>query len=126
MCESRDTRTALMNGFRLRCPKCGNGKLFRGYLKVKACCESCALDLTPQRADDGPAYVVILLVCHIAGVAMHLMYKPFVDAPLVLALIISVGAIALSLAMLPPVKGGFVAIQWAKGMHGFGKVKSTD
>ncbi|MEY8880889.1 DUF983 domain-containing protein [Donghicola sp. XS_ASV15] len=123
MCDSRDTKLALKNGLRSRCPKCGEGKLFQSYLKVKASCDACGLDLTPQRADDGPAYVVILLVCHIAGVAMHLMYKPFLDNPLVPALIISLGAVALSLAMLPPVKGAFVAMQWAKGMHGFGKAK---
>ncbi len=126
MCESRDTKTALKNGVRLRCPKCGKGKLFQSYLKVESNCDACGLDLTPQRADDGPAYVVILLVCHIAGVAMHLMYKPFVDNPLALALIVSIGAIVLSLTMLPPVKGAFVAIQWAKGMHGFGVAKSAN
>ncbi len=120
MCEQRDTRDASLKGLRLRCPDCGEGKLFSGYLKVAPTCAACGLDLTPQRADDGPAYVVILLVCHIMGFAMHLMYKSFLDNPLMLALILGGGTVALSLAMLPPVKGMIVAIQWAKGMHGFG------
>lgn len=41
-------------------------------------------------------------------------------------LTLSIDAVALSLAMLPPVKGAFEAIQWAKGMHGFGVAKSAN
>ena len=117
--EKELTRAAMKNGAKSRCPRCGEGHLFRGYLKVAASCDRCGLDLTPQRADDGPAYITILIVCHIAGVALHLMHKPFADNPLMLALIISAGSVALSLAMLPPIKGAIVGIQWAKGMHGF-------
>ncbi|NIY72341.1 DUF983 domain-containing protein [Marivivens donghaensis] len=120
MCETRNTKDAVLKGMRLRCPNCGEGHLFSGYLKVAPACERCGLDFTPQRADDGPAYIVILLVCHIFGVALHLFYQQFLDNPLMLALILSAVAIVMSLAMLPPVKGMMVAIQWAKGMHGFG------
>ena len=120
MCETKDTKSAMLKGARLRCPQCGEGKLFDSYLKVTASCDACGLDLTPQRADDGPAYIVILLVCHIVGFAMHLMYKSFLDDPLMLALIFGGAALTLSLVLLPPVKGMVVAIQWAKGMHGFG------
>ena len=67
MCETKDTKSAMLKGARLRCPQCGEGKLFDSYLKVTASCDACGLDLTPQRADDGPAYIVILLVCHIVG-----------------------------------------------------------
>lgn len=115
----RDMKTALMNGMRLRCPCCGEGKLFRGYLKVADHCQHCGQDFTAQRADDGPAYVVILIMCHIMGVVLHLTFNSFRDDPLTLALILAAVAIAASLVMLPPVKGAFVAIQWAKRMHGF-------
>lgn len=115
----RDMKTALMNGLRLRCPCCGEGKLFRGYLKVADHCQHCGQDFTAQRADDGPAYVVILIMCHIMGVVLHLTFNGFRDDPLTLALILAAVAIAASLVMLPPVKGAFVAIQWAKRMHGF-------
>jgi uncharacterized protein (DUF983 family) len=120
MCESRDTKTAMLKGARLRCPKCGEGALFSSYLKVAPNCDVCGLDYSPQRADDGPAYIVILLVCHIVGVALHVFYQTFADNPLMLALILSGLSIGLSLVLLPPVKGAIVAIQWAKGMHGFG------
>ncbi len=115
----RDLKTALMHGMRLRCPCCGAGKLFRGYLKVAERCHECGQDFTPQRADDGPAYVVILLMCHIMGFVMHLTFEGFREDPLTLALILAAVAICASLALLPPVKGAFVAIQWAKRMHGF-------
>ncbi|PRY85048.1 DUF983 domain-containing protein [Donghicola tyrosinivorans] len=115
----RDMKTALLNGLRLRCPCCGEGKLFRGYLKVADHCQHCGQDFTAQRADDGPAYVVILIMCHIMGVVLHLTFNGFRDDPLTLALILAAVAIAASLVMLPPVKGAFVAIQWAKRMHGF-------
>lgn len=120
MCEQRNTKDAVLKGMLLRCPHCGEGKLFSSYLKVVPSCQHCGLDLTPQRADDGPAYIVILIVCHLVGFALHLTYKSFLDDPLMLALILGTGVIVLSLAMLPPVKGMVVAIQWAKGMHGFG------
>ena len=63
--EKRDVWTALKRGFRGRCPRCGEGKLFRAFLKVDDHCSVCGLDFTPHRADDLPAYLVIVIVGHI-------------------------------------------------------------
>ena len=63
--EKRDVWTALKRGFRGRCPRCGEGKLFRAFLKVDDHCSVCKLDFTPHRADDLPAYLVIVIVGHI-------------------------------------------------------------
>ena len=63
--EKRDVWTALKRGFRCRCPRCGEGKLFRAFLKVDDHCSVCGLDFTPHRADDLPAYLVIVIVGHI-------------------------------------------------------------
>ncbi|NDV50313.1 DUF983 domain-containing protein [Salipiger sp. PrR003] len=115
----RNMKLALTRGLRLRCPRCGEGKLFKGYLKVADCCEACGLDYTHQRADDGPAYVVILIVGHLVGFTLPVMFEWMRDNPALLAASVSALAIALSLLMLPRVKGGFVAFQWAKEMHGF-------
>ncbi len=115
----RDLRAALKRGLRCKCPRCGEGSVFKGYLKVRPECGACGLDLTPQRADDGPAYVIILLVGHIIGFALPLFFEAFRDNPLLVACLLSAVAIALSLALLPPVKALFVAFQWAKSMHGF-------
>ena len=118
--DERDMRTALKRGLRSRCPRCGEGGLFDGYLKVKPTCPECGLDLTPQRADDGPAYVVILTVGHLVGFSLPIFFEALRDHPLVVACTLSTLAILLSLVMLRPVKGMFVAFQWAKHMHGFG------
>ena len=63
--EKRDLWTAMKRGFRGRCPRCGEGKLFRAFLKVDNNCSVCGLDFTPHRADDLPAYLVIVIVGHI-------------------------------------------------------------
>jgi uncharacterized protein (DUF983 family) len=119
--SARDTKEAVKNGLRCKCPRCGKGALFSSYLKVQADCPTCGLDLTPQRADDGPAYVVILIVCHIVGITLGILWENFRMEPMTMVAILSVLAILLSLTLLPPVKGAFVAIQWANRMHGFGR-----
>src|SRR5437660_6467192 len=63
--EKRDLWGAMKRGFRCRCPRCGEGKLFRAFLKVDNNCSVCGLDYTPHRADDLPAYLVIVIVGHI-------------------------------------------------------------
>jgi hypothetical protein len=55
----------MKRGFRGRCPRCGEGKLFRAFLKVDNHCSVCGLDFTPHRADDLPAYLVIVIVGHL-------------------------------------------------------------
>src|ERR1700712_345892 len=63
--EKRNAWTAIKRGLRGRCPRCGEGKLFRAFLKVDDHCRVCGLDFTPHRADDLPAYLVIVIVGHI-------------------------------------------------------------
>ncbi|WP_213396404.1 DUF983 domain-containing protein [Yoonia sp.] len=116
----RPTKPAIMNGLRCRCPNCGQGKLFDRYLHVADTCPNCGEELFHHRADDGPAYLVILLVAHIIGFAIHFMWVAWRPDPWVMATVLSLGAVALSLALLPPMKGLMVGIQWARRMHGFG------
>ncbi|WP_424176814.1 DUF983 domain-containing protein [Yoonia sp. TsM2_T14_4] len=116
----RPTKPAIMNGLRCRCPNCGQGKLFDHYLHVADTCAQCGEDLSHHRADDGPAYLVILLVAHIIGFAIHFMWVAWRPDPWVMATVLSLGAVGLSLALLPPMKGMIVGIQWARRMHGFG------
>lgn len=123
--EAGNLKPALKRGACLKCPRCGQGKMFRSYLKVADNCASCGLDLTPQRADDGPAYIVILIVAHLIGFALAPMFSLLGDEPALIAVVLSLVAIVLSLAMLPPVKGMFVALQWVKGMHGFDPLRAT-
>jgi uncharacterized protein (DUF983 family) len=112
---------ALRRGFSGRCPNCGEGKLFRAYLKVVDRCEVCHEDLSHQRADDAPAYFTIVIVGHfiVAGVLATEFIAP--DSPFwVPALVWSAAALVASLLLLPRIKGSLVALQWANRMHGFG------
>jgi len=117
--EKRDVWTSIKRGFRGRCPRCGEGKLFRAFLKVDNNCSVCGLDFTPHRADDLPAYLVIVIVGHIVvptALFIETDYSPPVGLQLAIYLPFTLVA---SLALLQPVKGAVVGIQWALRMHGF-------
>jgi uncharacterized protein (DUF983 family) len=117
--EKRDLWSSLRRGFRGRCPRCGEGKLFRTFLKVDNCCSVCRLDFTPHRADDLPAYLVIVIVGHIM-VPTALLIETDYSPPVWLQLAIYLPLTALmSLALLQPVKGAVLGLQWALRMHGF-------
>lgn len=118
--EDRPVKPALLRGWRRRCPACGQGALFEGYLKVRGACPSCGEDLHHQRADDGPAYMTILLVGHLMAPMMLWVFVTYRPTPLTLITGFTLGCISLSLYLLPRFKGGLVALQWAKRMHGFG------
>jgi uncharacterized protein (DUF983 family) len=117
--DKRNVWTSLKRGLRGRCPRCGEGKLFRAFLKVDDHCSVCGLDFTPHRADDLPAYLVIVIVGHLV-VPMILWietdYAPAVWLQLSIYLPLT---LILSLALLQPVKGAVVGMQWALRMHGF-------
>src|SRR5258707_3123477 len=83
--EKRDVWTAIKRGFRGRCPRCGEGKLFRAFLKVDNNCSVCGLDFTPHRADDLPAYLVIIIVGHLV-VPTALLIEPDFSPPVWLQL----------------------------------------
>jgi uncharacterized protein (DUF983 family) len=115
----RDIWTAMKRGFRGRCPRCGEGKLFRAFLKVDNNCSVCGLDFTPHRADDLPAYLVIVIVGHLM-VPLVLMIETNYSPPVALQLAIYLPATLIaSLLLLQPVKGTVVGVQWALRMHGF-------
>ena len=116
-------KTAMWRGVRLRCPACGEGKLFARYLKVADACPACEEPLHHHRADDLPAYVLIVVMGHVlvscaTFVEMH--YRPpyWVHAALWIPL-----CFALALGLLPPIKGAIVGIQWFMGMHDFAEAK---
>lgn len=118
--SERSIKPALLRGWRRKCPNCGSGPLLSGYLKVRESCPTCEQELHHHRADDGPAYLTILIVGHLMAPIIHVMYTQFRPDPLVMASILSVGCVGLSLYLLPRLKGAIVGFQWAKRMHGFG------
>ena len=115
----RNVWTALTRGLRGRCPRCGEGKLFRAFLKVDDHCSVCKQDFTPHRADDLPAYLVIVIVGHVM-VPLALTIETHFSPPVPLQLSIYLpGTLIASLLLLQPVKGAVVGFQWALRMHGF-------
>lgn len=118
--STRDRWQAVMRGFRMRCPNCGRGALFRAYLKVNDTCPVCGEELFHHRADDAPPYLTILVVGHIVG-ALMLIVEELDDAlPIWIHMVVwPVLALSLSLLLLPRFKGALIAFQWALRMHGF-------
>jgi len=117
--EKRDLWTAMKRGFRCRCPRCGEGKMFRAFLKTANNCSVCGLDFTPHRADDLPAYLVIVIVGHIV-VPTILWIETNYTTPVWISFAAYLPfTFVASLALLQPVKGAVVGLQWALRMHGF-------
>ena len=115
----RPLRPALLNGLLCRCPNCGEGPIFKGFLKVRDDCAVCGEELHHHRADDGPAYLTILIVGHIMAPLIIWLYSTFRPEPLVLATGLTIATVALSLFLLPRLKGAIIAFQWSRMMGGF-------
>jgi uncharacterized protein (DUF983 family) len=110
---------SIKRGMLNSCPACGSGKLFRKYLKVVDNCAACGEAYHHHRADDLPAYLVILVLGHVLVGGFMLTDLAF-PAPgwVHFAIWAPIGVIA-SLLSLQPIKGGVVGLQWALKMHGF-------
>lgn len=96
-----------------KCPRCGQGPLFEGFLGLRTTCAHCNLDFAKADAGDGPAVFVIFIVGFVAvGAAFILKFAWY--APAWLAFTGSAGlAIALTLALLRPLKATLIALQYA-------------
>lgn len=117
-----ETGVAVLRGARCRCPACGRGRLFGRFLKVAPACTQCGQEFHHHRADDFPPYIVMFLVGHLVGYGIYLSETRIDDVPLWLhAALWPSLAVGLSLALLQPVKGAVVGLQYGLGMHGFGR-----
>jgi uncharacterized protein (DUF983 family) len=124
--HERPLKPALLRGWKRVCPNCGSGPIFNGYLTVREACPVCSQELHHHRADDGPAYVTILIAGHLLGPLMLAAFEIFRPDPILLSLIFILFFVALALFLLPRIKGAFINLQWAKRMHGFAeKTAST-
>jgi uncharacterized protein (DUF983 family) len=116
---------ALWRGFRGRCPACGEGRMFRAFLKVNDACPHCGEELYHHRADDFPAYLVIVIVGHILVPIVLAVETNFTPAVWISMTLWPLSALVMALSLLQPVKGAVVAIQWYGGMHGFEPAKKA-
>ena len=115
----RSVFQGMLRGARGRCPACGEGRLFRRYLKVVEHCPVCQEALHHHRADDAPPYFTIVIAGHLLVpllIAFEVAFRPslWIHAAIWIPV-----TLALCLALLPVVKGAIVGLQWALYMHGF-------
>lgn len=121
---ARPVKIAVMRGVRGRCPVCGAGAIFEGYLTVAPRCTVCGEEFHHHRADDLPPYLTILLVGHVVVTGLLITERLFHPAEWVqMAIWLPVTA-GLALAVIRPIKGAVVGLQWALRMHGFGRART--
>ncbi|MCC7425926.1 MAG: DUF983 domain-containing protein [Alphaproteobacteria bacterium] len=109
---------ALRRGLSCRCPACGEGALFAGFLRPRAQCSACGTRLDNIRADDAPPYFTIFAVGHIVIPLMLMVersYKPdlWLHAAIWLPL-----TLVLALAFIRPIKGATLGVMMALGLAG--------
>jgi uncharacterized protein (DUF983 family) len=118
---ARPVAPAILRGLRGRCPACGTGPIFAGYLAVAPSCSVCGEELHHHRADDLPPYLTILAVGHVVVSGLLVterLFRPEIWVQM--AIWLPVTALT-ALAVIRPIKGGVVGLQWALRMHGFGR-----
>ena len=105
------------SGITGRCPRCGEGALYDGFLNVADGCTACGLDYSGQNSGDGSAFFIIMIVGFVVvglPLALEGMFAPPVWLHMVLWLPLS---LILTLAMMRPAKGILIALQYKYGIH---------
>ena len=124
--EPRDKMQSLIRGAHEKCPNCGEGSVFTSYLKVSDNCKNCDEELHHERSDDAAPYFTIFVVGHII-VPLLLILETRIFPPYWIYIAIGVPLlIALTLFILPRVKGALIGWQWALYMHGFDPNEATN
>ena len=122
--KTRDRLQAMLRGVRKKCPGCGRGAVFSGFLKVADSCNHCGEELHHQKSDDAAPYFTILIIGHIT-VPLLLLVERYLHPPVwVYAATLIPLVISLALLILPRIKGAIIGLQWALRMHGFGGDKT--
>jgi uncharacterized protein (DUF983 family) len=99
-------------GLTCRCPRCGRGKLFAGFLNVAPACAACGLDYGFADSGDGPAVFVIFVVAPIVVVLALILEAVAHPAPYVHLIVWLPVTVILSLALLRPFKATLLALQY--------------
>ncbi|MEQ8968504.1 MAG: DUF983 domain-containing protein [Azospirillaceae bacterium] len=114
MTRDRGTRPVswLGTGVACRCPRCGEGRLFTGFLTVVDRCESCGLPLAEHDSGDGPAVLLIFVLGFVVVPIVLWIEMAFRPALWVHAIVSLVLVLGLALAMLRPAKAMMLALQY--------------
>jgi uncharacterized protein (DUF983 family) len=119
--EGRPTATfagTLLRGLRRRCPACGTGRIFDGYLKLAERCPDCGLETGEFRADDAPPYFTILLVGHLIVPSMLATEQTWHPPEWVHFSLWPPLALLFTLLLLPRIKGAVVGAMWSFRIRG--------
>jgi uncharacterized protein (DUF983 family) len=112
MSDRLSSPSPFVSGLTCRCPRCGKGRLFSGFLQVAPRCEACGLDFAFADSGDGPAIFVIFVVAPVVIVLAFIFEALVHPAPYVHLIVWIPVTILLSLALLRPFKGTLVALQY--------------
>ena len=107
---------ALGRGLLGRCPVCGKGRIFSGFLRVVTECSDCHAPLGLARADDAPPYFTILIVGHIVIPAMLIMQKTMDPSTWLLSTVFLPLTVVLSVGLIRPIKGATVGLMLSFNM----------
>ena len=102
--------TAIGRGLRGRCPACGKGRIFNGFLTVVPACQECGAPLGLARADDAPPYFTILVVGHIIIPLLFIVDRTEQLPVWMMSAIFLPLTLALTLSLIRPIKGGTVGL----------------
>lgn len=106
------SKSILATGLACRCPRCGQGRLFSGYLQIVPACEVCGLSFAGSDTADGPAFFVMMPLSIISAV-LALLFEVYAQPPLWQHVLIWPTFIAISIGLLlRPMKGTLVAMQY--------------
>lgn len=112
MSDAAATAPTLWRGACLKCPRCGEGGLFTGYLKRAEACSACGESFEGLDADDGPAWLTIGVVAHVVVPLLIVLERGALLPYWLEAAILVAVAIVTALLFLPVAKGIFIAALW--------------
>jgi uncharacterized protein (DUF983 family) len=98
--------------FRGVCPRCGEGRLFQGFLEIRPACERCGLDFSPIDTGDGPQIFVILIAGALIATAALIVEAVFAPPYWVHLVLWLPAVLILTLGLLRPVKAALIALQY--------------
>lgn len=107
-----DPHSPIVTGVAGRCPRCTEGKLFTGVLKLAKSCDVCGLDYSFADPADGPAFFVMSITSFLSVTIMVILQRLLNLPDWAMLVLVSALIVAMSLAMLRPIKGWFVNSQF--------------
>ncbi len=114
--SERSVWLGIRRGLAGRCPACGRGHLFSGFLRIRPRCEECGADNADYPSDDFPPYLTILVVGHVVVPLLFWVEWAFMPSVWMQAAIFLPLTTLLCLLLLPVMKGATVGLCWATGL----------